>query len=609
VTDDRVEGATRSPAAVSSDALVIPPASSDPSLPWQADGWLATYMPGPGGPRGTVAVRSGDSFDRDDERVLVLLAQTAATAIDAAELYRAIEASETRWRVLVEAAPVGIVEVDVGGSVQWWNRAATALFGWPDVTSSSVPADVHPEFSVRAGKKLRELWSEVAGDVEVIGREVLAVPAGGERRDLIVSAVPLRNVEGAVQGILTLVSDVTDRRRLADELRQAERMEAVGQLAGSVAHEFNNLLTLISGYTELLRRHLKVDERAGALLGDLQGATLRASTLTGQLLNLSGHSSLRPVVLAPASAIRSLAEVLERVVPAEVELIWTLDERAGQVRIDEGQFEQLVVNLAVNARDAIVGSGEIHIAVGGVDVEAEQAIELGLRSGRYVRIAVRDTGSGMANETRSRCFEPLYTTKGSSKGTGLGLPAVRRSVLTCGGAIRFDSALGVGTTFEVFLPAIEERSQRREGDRDKSRTGVRRAAARLDGRATVLLAEDDEGLRLLVRRVLAHGGYNVLEAASGSEALEIAQASTTTIDLLVTDEVMPGLSGRDLAMRLREILPGLAVLLVSGTTDERIIAGLGDGAIEFLAKPFKPSDVIERVQWLLDATSANESGG
>jgi signal transduction histidine kinase/ActR/RegA family two-component response regulator len=446
----------------------------------------------------------------------------------------------------------------------------------------------------------------VAGGVEVVGRDLSGVPVGEERKDLAVSAAPLLAADGTVHGILTLVADATQRLRLETELRQAQRMEVIGQLAGGVAHEFNNLLTLISGYTELLRRHLDGDQRAGALVSEIHAATVRASVLTGQLLTVGRRQPLRPVVLAPAEAVRSLSEVLERVVPADVEVSWSLDTASACVRIDRGQFDQLVLNLAINARDAMPSGGLLDITVAGAEVDAVRAAKLGLSSGKYVRVAVSDSGSGMDEETRQRCFEPLYTTKGPSKGTGLGLPAVQRIVVESGGGICFDTELGVGTTFEAFLPAVDADVDA-EGDGDgagrheKAPAALRAATAAARGSETVLLAEDDDALRKLVSRVLSHNGYRVLEATSGTEALEVARSHDGPIDALVSDVVMPGTSGRDVAVVLRGARPGLAVLLISGSTDAGVLSGLTEGPSGFLAKPFKPSDVVAGIRELLDA--------
>jgi CheY-like chemotaxis protein len=305
------------------------------------------------------------------------------------------------------------------------------------------------------------------------------------------------------------------------------------------------------------------------------------------------------VVLDPAEAVRSLSEVLERVVPADVGVTWTLEPAAGWVQIDHGQFEQLVLNLAINARDAMPDGGRLHIAVAKVAVDPADALELDLAPGGYVRISVSDTGSGMDEETSRRCFEPLYTTKGATKGTGLGLPAVKRVVLEGGGAVRFDTEPGRGTTFDVYLPAVDEY----EGRTDQLAPSFLPEERAGQGTETVLVAEDDDGMRRLLCRVLSHSGYQVLEASSGTEALMMAAEHQGVIDVLVSDVVMPGADGREVAMRLREDRPDLAVLLVSGSTDAAVLTGLASAPVGFLPKPFKPSDVVATIRQLLDEWS------
>ena len=299
-------------------------------------------------------------------------------------------------------------------------------------------------------------------------------------------------------------------------------MEVIGQLAGGVAHDFNNLLTLISGYTDLLRRDLEGNERAEGLVGDIQAATVRATLLTGQLLTVARHRPLQPALLAPAAVLGSLVEVLERVLSSEIRITWNLDPDSGYVEIDQGQLEQLVMNLAINARDAMPGGGWIPITVARTDIDATSAPTLAIDPGQYIRIAVADSGSGMDEETRLRCFEPLYTTKGPLKGTRLGLPAVRRVVLECGGAIRFETDLGRGTTFDVYLPRIEKAEGSSDDGRPAGAAGPREIPDTSLEDITVLLAEDDDDLRHLVGVVLGHAGCRVLEASDGTAALKIA---------------------------------------------------------------------------------------
>jgi signal transduction histidine kinase/ActR/RegA family two-component response regulator len=420
---------------------------------------------------------------------------------------------------------------------------------------------------------------ETLAGATVVGRDVSAIDVAGRRRDLTVSVAALPATEERGGSLLTVVEDVTDHRQLMEELRHAQRMDVIGQLASSVAHDFNNLLTLISGYAELLAGELPEDGHSRQLVGDIQASTQRASTLTGKLLTMGRTKSPSPVTFSPVDSVRSLAEVLSRIVGADVRLELSLDDAAGNVRADPDQFEQTIMNLATNARDAMPEGGTLRLSVGPAPGVADR-----------VRIVVADTGEGMDAATLERCFEPLFTTKGPTRGTGLGLPAARRVVTDAGGTIGCESTPGAGTTFEILLPLVTG-----EVDRIASVD----AAPRRRRDATVLLAEDEDGIRQLVARVLTRSGYTVLEAENGERALELAQDLGDGVELLVSDVVMGGVSGHELAVELQSRWPELLVVLVSGNIDESIIDDLRSGSSAFLAKPFRPSELLEVIDDLL----------
>jgi nitrogen-specific signal transduction histidine kinase/ActR/RegA family two-component response regulator len=389
---------------------------------------------------------------------------------------------------------------------------------------------------------------------------------------------------------LTLIDDVTDHRELKAELRHAHQMEIRGQVASTVAHDFNNLLTLISGYAEILSGDVAEDGRASQMVKDIQATAARASLLTEQLQTIGRTKAPEPVVLRPDEAIKSVAEVLERIVGVDVELVWSLDQNSPNVRVDADQFEQMILNLALNARDAMSQGGRLSVSVMPVSVDGDQTLSLNVPAGPYVLIEVADTGMGMDEETRQRCFEPLFTTKGPFKGTGLGLASARRLVEESGGSIQVQSVIGEGTTFEIYLPAIEESA----GSRSTTPS-----AATPRGSATILLAEDDEGLRRLMTQVLERNGYLVLESFSGENALTLAESFEGPIDLLLSDVVMGELSGMELAQTLQTANPGLRVVLMSGTADETVLESLVPGSSAFLAKPFRPSELIDQIHELL----------
>jgi PAS domain S-box-containing protein len=563
-------------------------------------GWLvAPILVGRGHARGVAAIRRGfqSEFGAEEIEVLTLLAQIASRSLTSVELSRTIQQNEARWRVLVESAPVGIVEADAQGRVRWWNRAAAKVFAWP--AFADAPGSTSPPFPEAAVTRLNDLWSDVLNGAFAGNRDFVDVEIGGRRRDLTASAVLLPSTDGGARSILTLVDDVTDHRELKAELRHAHQMEIRGQVASSVAHDFNNLLTLISGYAEMLSQNLEDDDRALQMVKDIQATASRASSLTEQLQTIGRTRTPKPVVLSPVAAIQSTAEVIERIVGVDVEVVWSLDESARNVLVDADQFEQMILNLALNARDAMPRGGRLAISVDSSPLGAERARILKVEPGTYVRISFGDNGIGMDEQTRLHCFDPLFTTKGPFEGTGLGLASARRLVEDSGGAITCASEVGLGTTFEILLPSVDQAA---------SEDSPLTPAVHDRGSATVLVVEDDEGLRRLMVRVLERSAYRVLEAESAESALELVAGRADTIDLLLSDVVMGPTTGHDLARTLQSENPILRVLLTSGSADPTVLEGLAPGSAIFLAKPFKPSELIDRVHEVLDRTETNPRG-
>ena len=561
------------------------------TVPWTENDWLvAPVLEHRDRARGVVAIRhdSGAVFSAEDVEVLTLLAQTASTAFAGAEMSRTIQDSEARWRALVETAPVGIVEIDATNRVQWWNRAASKIFSWPEHSGDGEIFE--PLFPETAWQPLRSLWSDVLSGTNAVGRDFFDVEIGTRRRDLTASAVLLPSNDQGARGILTLVDDVTDQRQMASENRHAHRMEIRGQVASNLAHDFNNLLTLISGYAEILSQSLASDDRSLQMITDIQATAARASGLTAQLLAIGRTKPAEPVVLDPASAIESIAEVLERILGVDIDMVWSLAPQSGNVFIDADQFEQMMLNLALNARDAMAAGGQLGISVAQVLIGAPENVDALLPVGNYVQIKVTDTGHGMDEETLRRCFEPMFTTKGPLKGSGLGLSAARRLVEDSSGMIRCTSVVGTGTTFEIVLPVIAQAA---------AHVSTPRSPDRPLGSKTVLLAEDDEVLRHFIVQVLRRNGYQVLEANTGEQAIEMANGYDGTIDLLLSDVVMATLSGREVALTLQESNPDLRVLLISGSEGATVLDGLHSESAAFLAKPFRPSELIDQIARLL----------
>jgi signal transduction histidine kinase len=394
--------------------------------------------------------------------------------------------------------------------------------------------------------------------------------------------------------MLGTARDVTERLALEQQLRQAQKMEAVGRLAGGVAHDFNNLLTAIFGYADFAMEELPATSSAREDIEEIRKAALRASTLTRQLLAFSRQQVLEPVVLNMNELVGDLNKMLRRLIGEDVELRQSLAADLGNVKADHGQLQQVLMNLVVNARDAMPTGGRLSIETANAELSRQYAEQhQPVIPGQYVMLAVSDTGTGMTPETKARIFEPFFTTKEKGKGTGLGLSTVYGIVKQSGGYVWVYSELGRGTTFKIYLPRVDEAAME---------IAQRREPGTLTGTETILLAEDDGTLRALAAEALAKLGYTVLAAANGPEALATAAAHTGPIHLLVTDVVMPGLSGRGVAQQLGEVRPDTRVLYISGYTDDAIVHhGMLAPGLSFLQKPFTPAALARKVREVLES--------
>jgi CheY-like chemotaxis protein len=369
-------------------------------------------------------------------------------------------------------------------------------------------------------------------------------------------------------------------------------MDAVGRLAGGVAHDFNNLLTVINGFCDLLLGDMPEADPRREPLAAIRGAGERAAALTGQLLAFSRKAIIAPKVLDLNDVVDSIGKMLRRLIGEDVILITSLAPGLERVKADPGQVEQVILNLVVNARDAMPTGGRLTIATANVEVREGDPRFPELAAGRYVRLAVSDTGQGMTDGVKAQVFEPFFTTKEPGKGTGLGLATVYGIVKTYGGHVAVDSAVGAGTTFTVLLPA--------EGRPADASAGEPSGLAPR-GTETVLLVEDDDGVRRLARIALEAQGYTVLEAADGDEAVAAAESHTGSIHLLLTDVVMPHQGGREVVQAVRACRPGLKVLYMSGYTDDGVFRhGVSEAADAFLQKPFSPLGLARRVRAVLD---------
>ena len=424
--------------------------------------------------------------------------------------------------------------------------------------------------------------------------EALQKRKDGAAVELSLWSAPLTDAAGAPSGFITLAADITERRQLEAQLRQSQKMEAVGRLAGGVAHDFNNLLTVITGYAYMLVQDVGETEPLRANAEEILRAVDRASALTSQLLAFSRRQVAKPRPLDLTALVANMDRMLRRVIGEDIDLAAELAPGLPKVKADPGHIEQVIMNLVVNSRDAMPDGGRITIRTAAVQLDADFArYHPGARPGPYVALAVADTGHGMSDEIKAHLFEPFFTTKEQGKGTGLGLSMVYGIVRQCGGEITVASQPGHGTTLTIYLPQIEA-----SGDE----AAAAPAPAVLErGWETILLVEDEDEVRRLVRGVLMQQGYTVLEAADPDDALRLAADFAQPIDLLLTDVVMPHMSGVELARRMAVARPGMRVLFMSGYTED---PALQDGGVTpFIRKPFTPRDLAGRLRHALDGVA------
>jgi signal transduction histidine kinase/CheY-like chemotaxis protein len=420
-------------------------------------------------------------------------------------------------------------------------------------------------------------------------------PPGAQTTPIVAQGRVVRDASGEPVRMVGVALDVTARRELEGQLRHAQKMESVGRLAGGIAHDFNNLLTAITGHGDLLAQSLDQDDARQADVSAINAAAARAATLTRQLLAYGRQSLMRPEPVDLNAVVSDIEPMLRRLIGEDVELRTSLAPDLGWVQADAGQLDQVILNLVVNARDALSSGGMIELSTANVLLNDAYAAEHhGARPGRFVMISVRDTGVGIDRATLARIFEPYFTTKDRGRGTGLGLATVLGIVEQSGGHIDVASTVGEGTTFRVYLP--------RQADPRATvaaETGVSQAPE--GGHETVLLAEDEEAVRRLAAMALERSGYRVIAAPDGQAALDMGAAHDGRIDLLLTDVIMPGLNGRELANRFATIHPETRVLFMSGYAGEALSAqGVLDSSVAFLAKPFVPAELARKVREILD---------
>jgi two-component system, cell cycle sensor histidine kinase and response regulator CckA len=547
---------------------------------------------GDGRPIGVFNIYAADTgvFDDQEVRLLDDVANDISFALEGVRRDFERQQAEERFRLVVENIREVFWITNASGGLEFLSPAYETIWGRPPQPiyerRESWLDTVHPDDRSRMEESMRtQLDTGATDDTYRIVRP------DGTVRWIRSRSFPVRDRTGRLERIVGTSADVTEQRQLEEQFLQAQKMESIGRLAGGIAHDFNNLLTVINGTAELAALDLPRDSALRTDLLQIRQSGERAAALTRQLLALSRQQILRPLIINLTTVVRGMQSMLRRLISEHVELAFRLDDRLGQVKADPGQIEQVILNLTVNAQDAMPDGGTLTVETGRVYLDTgDAANHLATRTGPYAMLAVSDTGIGMDEATRQRIFEPFFTTKEIGKGTGLGLSTVYGIVQQSGGGLFVYSEPGRGTTFKVYFPLVDEVPDvpiAFDGD-DQS------------GTETILLVEDEPALRALTRRVLSSAGYTVLDAGTGDGALAVLAAYDGPVHLMLTDVVMPGMNGRDLAVRVTAMRPDIKVLYASGYTDDAIFRhGVLDDGSHFISKPYAPAELRRKVRAVL----------
>ena len=508
-------------------------------------------------------------FDEQRESVQVLLEQL----LDAQS--RELNESEARYRDLLEAAPLSILVLDAKEHIVLVNRQTEVVFG-------------HPRDELLGMRIHRLLPDFKAASAETPTRTAGLRGNRKDGRDLVVDVSLSGGARAQKQTVI--VTDLTEQKRLEEQVRQSQKLDAIGRLAGGLAHDLNNLLTIIHLYGALTHRQPGLEPNVRDNLEQILKAAERAGNLTGQLLAFSRQQILEPQVVELNGIVEGIGRMLSRLLGEHITLTTLLSSNLGRVKVDPNQLEQVVMNLALNARDAMPSGGRLTIETAMVDLDEEYArLHAEAKPGPHVMMAVSDTGEGMTPETQSRVFEPFFTTKERGQGTGLGLSTVYGIVKQSGGSIYLYSEHGVGTTFKIYFPATTESCM--------PNAPAIVAPGKRPLQATILLVEDELALRQLTRTILEEAGHLVLDAGSGTEAVALLEECRPSLDLLLTDIVLPGMTARELALRLEKQFENLGVLYMSGYTSAAVAQhGIVDQAVHFIAKPFTQEALLAAVE-------------
>jgi two-component system cell cycle sensor histidine kinase/response regulator CckA len=501
--------------------------------------------------------------------------------------------SEKLLLAILESATQAIISIDRGGRIVLANRRAVEMFGYTGAELQGARVELLLPESKRAahGRQRDEYFERPRTRPMGIGLDLAGRRKDGTEFPVEVSLSTIETDDGNFG--IAFISDISPRKALEAQLMHAQKMEAVGRLAGGVAHDFNNMLTVIAGYNRMILDELSTMDPLRGYAEEILKAADRAGALTNQLLAFSRRQVMQPRIINLNAVLGQTEKMLRRLIGEDIQLVMSLDKNAGNIKADPNHIEQAIVNLAVNSRDAMPNGGRITIETGNVQIdETYVKTHMGVKPGDFVMVAVSDTGHGMDSVTRQNIFEPFFTTKQQGKGTGLGLATVYGMVKQSGGDIWVYSEPGQGTTFKLYFPLVQEPIS--SGMNEE--VGISRQLSS----ETVLLVEDEAQVRELTAKMLKQLGYSVLTAENGDAAVEVSRAFTREIALLVTDVVMPNMSGRQVADSLVASRPGLRVLFLSGYTEHAVVNhGVLDSNVNFLAKPFSRETLGRKVREVL----------
>lgn len=561
--------------------------------------WLGVPLRTPAATVGVLVVQHYEDDNAYTERDLEFLSSVGGQIALAIERKRAetkLRESETRLRVLVEQLPAVLWTVDKDLRFTSCVGAGLARLG---LKPNEITGKLLSEYFENAD----ETFFPIAAHRRAVAGEPVTFHVDWKGGSYACHVEPFHDGKGQVLGAICMSLDVTERKELEEQLRHSQKMEAVGRLAGGIAHDFNNLLMVIQGYADLLAERLPAGDSLRRNAEQIQTAAQRAGSLTRQLLAFSRKQMLAPSVISIQSVVNDMEKILQRLIGEDVLLETHSASDLWLVKADRSQIEQVIMNLAVNARDAMPNGGRLMIETGNVELDGPLSQHAVVMSpGKYVMLAVTDNGCGMDAQTQAHLFEPFFTTKEKGKGTGLGLATVYGIVKQSGGYVWVYSEPGRGTTFKVYLPQIEQEAAKPRSTDDGAGAG---AKSRRRGSETVLLVEDEEGVRQLTREYLETYGYTVMQAADGHAALELARVHQGPIHLLVTDIVMPGISGRELAERVVKIRPEMKVLYMSGYTDQAVVQhGMLESGSVLLQKPFTMGALAAKLREILAVEEA-----